>query len=265
MNIFYILKDHLFIYITIYIIYICVCIYIKYYVYFFAEIRIGKLLKTVLMSDLLKRQKHISLCFGFAENDPWCNHSCILTWKSYILTLSTGCNVHNPGDSWCLPSQFILLSNSSISQWPKHHFWKVVDKKWQEWGRIRWGCRGCVLRRCRLPCLQGPGSCVGLAEVGGWQVGGNREVCGAWRIRVLQIQNIWNPEWAQPNPPGVPGCRCSSCAVSTSSLTSSYMGSRVQGWVGSDVCVREGMSQAWGLVRGEFSPLQCSLSTHHIL
>lgn len=38
MNVFYILKDHLCIYITIYIIYIYVCVYIKYCVYFFAEI-----------------------------------------------------------------------------------------------------------------------------------------------------------------------------------------------------------------------------------
>ena len=33
-------------------------------------------------------------------------------------------------------------------------------------------------------------SYVGLPEVGGWQVGGSREVCGAWRIHVLQIQSV---------------------------------------------------------------------------
>lgn len=50
---------------------------------------------------------------------------------------------------------------------------------------------------------------------------------------------------------------CSSCAVSTSSLTSSYMGSRVQGCVGSSMCVLEDVSQAWGLL--EVSSVLCSV------
>ena len=40
---------------------------------------------------------------------------------------------------------------------------------------------------------------------------------------------------------------------------------KVQGWVGSGMCVLEDASQAWWLVGGKFSPLQCSLSTRHIL
>ena len=42
-------------------------------------------------------------------------------------------------------------------------------------------------------------------------------------------------------------------------------GVQVQGWVGSGMCVLEDASQAWWLVGGKFSPLQCSLSTRHIL
>lgn len=87
-------------------------------------------------------------------------------------------------------------------------FRKLLTGSGKSDGRVGRDCRGRVLRRCRPSCLQGPGSCVGLLQVGGWQVGGSGEVCGAWRIRVLQIQNIWNPVWFQPNPPGVPGCRC---------------------------------------------------------
>ena len=90
----------------------------------------------------------------------------------------------------------VYLSNLFSSLTAPYHndlntiFGKLLTGSGRSDGRIGWGCRGCVLRRCRPSCLQGPESCVGLPEVGGWQVGGSREVCGTWRIRVLQIQSV---------------------------------------------------------------------------
>lgn len=139
--------------------------------------------------------------------------TCILTRKSYILTLSTGCNVHNPGDSWCLPFQFIFLSNSSISQWPKHHFWKVIDRKWQEWRQYRMG-----LQRLCPQVLQTLLS-AGARELcrtsrSGW-VAGRREQRSLWNLEnpcPSDTKRV-KPSMVPAKSPGVPGCRCLALLV----------------------------------------------------
>ena len=148
---------------------------------------------------------------GFVENDPWRNHSCILTWKAYILTLSTGCDVHNPGDSWCLPFQFILLSNSSISQWPKHlnNFWKVIDRKWQEWRQDWMGLQRLCPQALQTLLSAGARELCGTSG-SGW-VAGRREQRSLWSLEnpcPSDTKRV-KPSMVPAKSPGVPGCRCS--------------------------------------------------------
>lgn len=83
-------------------------------------------------------------------------------------------DVNLPNLFYCLTAQYHNDLNSI--------FGKLLTGRGKSAGRVGWDCRGCVLRHCRPSCLQGPGCRVGLLQVGGWQVGGSREVCGAWRI-----------------------------------------------------------------------------------
>ena len=137
-------------------------------------------------------------------------------------------------------------------------FEKLLPRSGRTSGRAGQRFRGCVPRGCRLSWLQGSGSCTWLLEGDGWQAGESREVCGAWRILALQIQNVWNTVWVQPDPPGMPACRCLALLVVHLHLPSSYVGCR-----GRDVCWRTS-PRPGGLLAASSVP--CSvLSTRGIL
>lgn len=178
------------------------------------------------MSDPLKRQKSRSLCFGlFAENHSWYIYYCILIWKSYVLALSTG---HMftvlEVDDVSLSNLFYYVTAQCHSDL-KQHFWKGIDRKRQDRrfdGRTARGFRGCVPRGVACaPVCRARQVCV-ISGMGGWQTGGSREACGAWRALALWVKNVWSAVWSQPHPPGMPGRGCLGLFAPHPCLPSGY-------------------------------------------